>query len=61
MELSPNCRTALSHNLGEHTNHRVSASESSDDERPRLAVKSGGVNDLGHESVMSPESSQALK
>lgn len=66
VELSPHCRTALSHNMADHTTPPyVSLSESSDDERPRAnkteaPPQPSNTGDT-HDSVMSPEGSQALR
>ena len=68
VELSPHCRNALSHNLADHTTPPyVSLSESSDDERPRASKtdtpeqsNSSSTADT-HDSVISPEGSQALR
>ena len=71
VELSPHCRTALSHNLVDHTTPPyVSLSESSDDERPRAAkaenpaqpnLNKTSNNTETHDTIMSPEGSQALR
>ena len=59
IELSPLCRTALSNNLSEHISD-ISLSESSDDEhrKPNILSSTGGHL---HDSIMSPESSHALR
>ena len=67
VELSPHCRTALSHNLADHSVHHISHSESSEDERPRVFNKEDSsrvpkvATAEAHDSMMSPESSKALR
>ena len=64
--LSPNCRTALSHNLADHSVHHISHSESSDDDKPSVKEDFNPANlpaniPQPHDTIMSPESSKALR